>query len=194
MPREQPVWSDFKRGDRIAYEGIIRDHYRDLYAYGIRLLNNPDFIKDCIHDLFIHLWERRLYLGETDDIRLYLLKSLRNRVIKGINKGNRWLEFGEETTTGSDLEWSVEDKIISIEKSEFERQRIREVLLRLSPRQREVIHLRFFEGFSNERIAVIMEISKPAVANLVHAALGSIRQMWRSSVISLLFFISGLLY
>ncbi len=194
MPGKEAVWSDFKEGSRAAYEGLIRDYYQDLYVYGMRLLNNPDFIKDCIHDLFVHLWERRSHLGETDDVRLYLLKSLRNRVVKGINKGNKWLEFGEEAVAAADPEWSVEDKLISIEKSQFERQRIRALLLGLSPRQREAIHLRFFEGLPNERIAGIMEISKPAVANLVHAALGSMRLTWRSSVISVLLFIGSLLY
>ncbi|ODS81068.1 MAG: hypothetical protein ABS46_12460 [Cytophagaceae bacterium SCN 52-12] len=193
MSGKEAVWSDFRRGSRAAYETLIRDYYQDLHVYGMRLLNNPDFIKDCIHDLFIHIWERRSYLGETDDVRLYLLKSLRNRVIKGINRSNKWLEFGEDSVSGTDPEWSVEDKIISTEKSQFERQRIRAILLGLSPRQREVIHLRFFEGLSNERIAGIMEISKPAVANLVHAALGSMRLTWHSSVISVLLFIGSLL-
>ncbi len=190
MPGEASVWSDFKAGNRVAYEQVIRDYYQDLYAYGIRLLNNPDFIKDCIHDLFVHIWERRAHLGDTDDIRLYLLKSLRNRVIKEISKGMKFTDLDEGVQGSMPAEWSKEDHLVSSENLLFTQKRIKNLLCELSPRQREAIHLRFFEGLSNDAIADIMNISKPAVANLVHASLNALRHIWNISRISILFIFS----
>ena len=186
MQGEESVWSDFKAGNRVAYEQVIRDYYQDLYAYGIRLINNPDFIKDCIHDLFIYIWERRANLGETDDIKVYLLKSLRNRVIKEISKGMKFTDLSEGVHSRMPSEWSKEDHMVSFENLLFTQKRIKNLLCELSPRQREVVHLRFFEGLSNDAIAGIMNISKPAVANLVHASLNTLRQIWNISRIAIL--------
>ncbi len=190
MPGEESVWSDFKAGDRVAYEKVIRDYYQDLYVYGLRLIDNPDFIKDCIHDQFVYLWDRRSYLGETDDIRLYLLKSLRNRVVKQAVKEARLVELGEGVSRNLPSEWSVEDEIVRGEHVVFTRKSVESALKELSSRQREVVHLRFYEGLSNERIAGIMNISKPAVANLVHASLKTLRTIWRVSYFILLSFFS----
>ncbi len=177
------VWLDLKAGNRGAYEQVIRDYYQELFAYGIRLQNNPDFIKDCLHDLFVHIWERRTYLAETDNIRLYLLKSLRNRVVKQVVKEARSVELEEEMDGILPLGESTEDEIVYYENLLLTRQRVKNALRELPPRQREVLHLRFYEGLSNDRIADIMNISKPAVANLVHASLRRIRQIWHISQI-----------
>ena len=182
----ESVWLDFKAGDRGAYEQMIRDYYQELYAYGIRLQNNPEFIKDCLHDLFVHIWERRTHLAETDNIRLYLLKSLRNRVVKQVVKEARSVGLDEEMGDSLPSEESAEDEIVYYENLLLTRQRVKNALRELPPRQREVLHLRFYEGLSNDRIADIMNISKPAVANLVHASLRKIRQVWHISQIILL--------
>lgn len=189
MAEAASVWLDFKAGDRGAYEQVIRDHYQELYAYGIRLQNNPDFIKDCLHDLFVYIWERRASLAETDDISLYLLKSLRNRVVKQVVKEGRLVGLEEEIGSRLSAEASAEDEIVYYEDLLQTKERVKYALGELSSRQREVLHLRFYQGLSNERIADLLNISKPAVANLVHAGLKNLRQIWRSLqiVISLFF-------
>lgn len=181
MLTEAYLWSDFKTGSRAAYEQVIRDYYQDLYRYGLRLVDHPDFVKDCIHDLFVHIWERRSHLGETDDIRLYLLKSLRNRILKEISKESKLTGLSESIESAMPPISSREEEVMLCDTLLYTRKRVRNVLQELTPRQREIVHLRFFEGLSNERIAQIMNISKPAVANLVHGTLKTLRRIWHAS-------------
>jgi hypothetical protein len=57
-----------------------------------------DFVKDCIHDLFIHVWEKRQSLTHVKVPRFYLLGALRNQILKEIQqqKGARKTELMED--------------------------------------------------------------------------------------------------
>lgn len=173
------LWDDFRAGNREAYEELIRLYYQELYSYGMRLVGHSDFVKDCIHDVFVHVWERRGRLGDTDDPRLYLLKSLRNRIVKEAGKQGKQSNFDD---LAPDLaEESHEDKVVAAEGMVLRDKKIAASLDQLTARQREVIHLRYFEGLPNTEVAEIMGISKPAVANLLHATLHSLRMIWKVS-------------
>ncbi|WP_345029370.1 sigma-70 family RNA polymerase sigma factor [Ravibacter arvi] len=170
-----------KAGSREAFEKLIRVHYQELFVYGRRLINHPDFVKDCIHDLFVHIWEKRSSIGDTDNVRLYLLKSLRNRIVKQIRKDTRMVGLVETAgLDGNEAEWSAEETIVHSENAMLTTRNVELALHTLTNRQREVIHLRYYKGMSNEQIASIMNISKPAVANLIHSGVKSLRTVWKT--------------
>jgi RNA polymerase sigma factor (sigma-70 family) len=176
--KKNSIWQDFRSGNRAAYEQLIRDFYQDLYTYGVRLVNNPDFVKDCIHDVFVYLWDRRSSLGDTDNVRLYLLKSLRNRMLKVIKRETLLVALEQDVEGEFSYESPIEEQIVHSEEVQLTSKRVRTAINALSPRQREVVHLRFFEGLTNDQIAGLMDITKPAVANLIHASLTALRRIY----------------
>lgn len=186
------LWIDFKGGCRKAYEHIIRTFYPELYRYGMRLVDNSEFVKDSIHDLFVHIWERRAFLGNTDNIRLYLLKSLRHRILRELERESRHSFLDEDRVDEDYIIRSREEEIAISEEIIRQKRKLGYSLRELTDRQREVIHLRYYEDLSNADIAVVMNISKPAVANLLHASLKALRIIWYTSKIILMSIISSI--
>ena len=62
-------------------------------------------------------------------------------------------------------------------------------LNRLSKRQREALYLRFFDGFSYERIAEVMSLNTQSIRNLIFNALKVLRKAMLVSL-SLLYFLT----
>ena len=73
------------------------------------------------------------------------------------------------------LNVTVEDEFIMHEDSEEIRQKVENVLNRLTHRQREILYLRYIQECSYEEISEIMQISVAASRNLVSKSVTKLR-------------------
>lgn len=182
MEQDSVLWQKFREGDPLAFEQILRNFYRPLFDYGRRFINDRDQLKDIVHDLFLHLWERREFLGSTDQIKPYLLTSLRNRIFKTGSKPDArtdiFLALEHTPEDFHETIHSIESELILTEFAAEKLSRIQHIIQSLTPRQREIIHLKFYQDLSNERIAEILNISRPATANLLYESLKMFREKW----------------
>ena len=171
-PLDNTLWIEFLAGSEQAFERIFRTYYRDLYDYGMRLTSEPDLVDDCLQNLFQRLWFHRIKLRpvEAAAIKPYLFKGLRNQLI------NEWKAQRRRSTLHADysaevafeVQYSPEDFLISQQLSAAQNARLLTALGQLSNRQREAIYLKFFDGFSYDRISEIMELNQQSARNLIH--------------------------
>jgi len=187
MEQDSILWQRFKDGDRIAFESLIRTYYQPLFEYGRKFTSDRDALKDHVHDLFTNLWDRRTFIGQTDHIKPYLLKSLRNRIFKEKQRTDIFSEMDEQDFFPvTFFDEDEETKIICIETFEEKKSQIKHVLNTLTRRQQEVIHLKFYQNLSNDQIADLLAISRPAVANLLYQTLKLFKEKWDLLLFSLL--------
>ena len=81
------LWNDFVNGNQDAFRIIYNNHVQSLFRYGCHFTYDEALVKDCIHDVFIELAKYRAGLGNTNNIKLYLFKSLKRKIIKSMNTG-----------------------------------------------------------------------------------------------------------
>ena len=178
--QEIHLWQAFREGDRSAFEALLRIYYQPLYEYGTKFLKDRDQLKDCLHDLLVNLWERRAFLNETQHLKLYLFKALRNQIFKAKQKaGHPLAEIPENDELVPEADDYAENLIIQDETSREKLFRVQHLIGQLTKRQREILHLKFYENLSNEQVADILGISRPAVANLLYQALKQFRESWQ---------------
>ncbi|MFC0184102.1 RNA polymerase sigma-70 factor, ECF subfamily [Pseudarcicella hirudinis] len=176
---EHLLWQRFKEGDSQAFGQIARKHYRILFNYSTKFTKDRELIKDCIQDLFLELWERRENLSSTPVVTIYLLKSIRNNLLKKIRKEksrNDNEDFDTELSFSDGI--SIESSIIEGEIFQENEHHIRKLLSQLPKRQQEIIFLKFYNSFSNEEIADIMEMNRQSVANLLYRAITHLKVNW----------------
>ncbi|WP_420151016.1 RNA polymerase sigma factor [Spirosoma sp.] len=176
---DNELWASFRTGDRMAFSCIYNRNIKDLLRYGYRVSCNQQLVKDCIHDLFLHLWLHRENLSDTDNIRFYLFRSLRNRIIQN-NKGLSTVAWPDVEQmldkVFSDL--PLEHTIIEQEDSDDQIKALRKAIDRLSKRQQEVIQLRYFHDFSLDEIASVMHINNQSVRNLIHRSICQLKEFF----------------
>jgi RNA polymerase sigma factor (sigma-70 family) len=76
-----------------------------------------------------------------------------------------------------DPEFSVESMMIEREMDQQLKIRIIQAIENLTPRQREVIFLRFYEGMSYENVATVLDITTKATYKIVARALVHLKEL-----------------
>lgn len=187
---DEHLWENVKRGDRGAYQALYSKHLDALYNYGYKIISNKAIVTDHIQDLFIDLWKYKENLSDIRNVKHYLFRSLRNKIIKEQTQ-NRYIvqdmarEYGDALVV-----LPLEDKIIaSQEKSEVEK-RLQKAFLALSKRQREVINLLFYEKFSYEEVAGIMGINLRSVYTLAWKSLAVLRKELSGLIVTFLSYLT----
>lgn len=184
------LWQSLKRSEKAAYEILLKKYYPIVLNYGVRFYKDKEFVKDCVQDLFIEIWNRREYLADVVSVKSYLLQSIRKNIIRESSR-LRWFREADKISDDHDfdVEFDIETYLISREVENELLQKLRFELDKLTKRQREVIFLRFNQDLSYEEIAIIMDINYRSVVNLIHEAIKAIRKNWFSVLLSSFLFI-----
>ncbi|MDJ1494042.1 sigma-70 family RNA polymerase sigma factor [Cytophagaceae bacterium DM2B3-1] len=176
------LWDCFRRGDEGALEQLMKMHFRKLFHYGTKFSKDGAFVKDCIQDLFLDLWNRRQFLSEVQTVKAYLMAALRRRLHRGMTKKGYFVTEEITSDVFFEVEFSVEDSLIQEETTQLLAHEIKNYLDQLPKRQKEVIYLRFFEGLTREEIAEIMGINLQSVSNLLQSAFKHLKENWKTEL------------
>lgn len=173
---DSEVWKLFKQGDRKALDYIFEKYVRLLYAYGAKITRNTSLVEDSIQDLFVELWHRRDSISEVTSVKFYLLKSLRQKIVRNLARMNEVVvDESKLQEYEVEVEFSEEFKIIQDQVSLEQRDRLVRALSQLTKRQREAIYLKFYEKVSYQEIAEIMNLNVKSAYNLVGKAIDILR-------------------
>ena len=82
---------------------------------------------------------------------------------------------------------SFETDLIAQENQSEQIHKLRASMAKLPPRQQEAIRLRFFDEFSLEEIASIMQMNQQSVRNLIQRSIKKLRQSFVGTVITFFF-------
>lgn len=144
-----------RRGDGMAFEGLVRRHFRAAYAVALAILGNREDAEDVCQDAFIRALERLDGCRHPDRFAAWLLQIVRN--------GARNYVGYRRVRAAAPLE------VVSAAASEspsrdLERKELRETLQlalgELSEMQRQVVLLHDLEGWKHWEIAEELGVSE----------------------------------
>lgn len=184
LASDTDCWNHFRQGNDVALGQLMTRHFAALYQYGCSFCRQTDLVDDTIQDLFYDLWLKRNTLPDVTYVKTYLFSALRNRLIDVLRQHQPITGDLSEAVEFAGA-YLIESQLIDAEQQQQQSWRLQRILATLTKRQREAIYLRFYEDMDNETIAVLMGLSRPAVANLISVAIRQLRQSW-SALISLL--------
>lgn len=165
---------------------LYNRHFKALAGYGYRITNDKVLVEDAIQDVFVDLWRRREHLGEVENVKFYLFRALRNQ----LNRNIRHDIFDGAEDIDDFLDYlatlSSEQQSIEQEVQLSRTQAIEKALGKLSQRQREAVHLRFFQGLSLDESADLMGVSKQVVKNLLSKSYAILRLTLKAALSVLL--------
>ncbi len=136
---------------------------------------------DAIHDVFYKLCINFRSLSKLDNLKFYLFRSLKNRLID-IQRTNR--EFAGTLSQDNylyenlkfEFNVSIEDELIKREDLKAIKQKVEEVLSTLTDRQREIIYLRYIHEYDYEQIAQLLNITIESARNLISKSLTKLKK------------------
>jgi RNA polymerase sigma-70 factor (ECF subfamily) len=169
------LWSHFKNGDAESFVSIFRNYYSNLFNYGYKITTDVNLIEDCIQELFIDLWRSN---GKADILSLkgYLFSALKFKLIKAVTKSGHTNSYTSEVHETA-FEISREMLLINDEENKELNQKVFNAIEELSPRQKEIIYLKFNQDFSYNQISQIMHISYQAARNLLYQSIKILKKI-----------------
>ncbi len=176
MTKEHEIWENFKAGDKSALNYVYFQYFHPMFQYGIRFKDDPEFIKDCIQDVFLKLIQAGDKLSPTENIRFYLLRALKNAIFKQIEKNKR-IELVEFVPLKFDAPFILEEELAEKENVSNKEVALLNALKQLSDRQREIIYLRYECSMEYEQICDIMQLKSDSARKLLFRAIKSLREI-----------------
>ena len=167
------LWQKLLNGQADALELIYQQHVDLLSTYGFKLTKNKEIVNDAIQDVFINLWQKRSQLPMVISIKAYLLKSLRNRILRILE--SRTLS-GHGDQPNEAIQDSFEQRLVLEELAAERLNQLHLTIQKLPSRQKEVIHLRYFQNLNTEEIAEVLDINYQSVSNLIHKGIKTLRK------------------
>ena len=161
-----------KQYDQQALVEIYDLYSPALYRYAIRLLNNTDLAEECVAESFSRfLSALRNNGGPKTNLRAYLYRVAHNWITDQYRR-----QIPHETVEEIEQQADPASTTSQLVEQRFEREKVRQAILRLTPDQRQIVILKFLEGWSNAEIAKSIDKPVGAVKSLQHRALQSLRQ------------------
>jgi RNA polymerase sigma factor (sigma-70 family) len=173
---ETKHWENLKSGDINALRELYNQHAGALYKYGMVLCRDDEKVKDAIHDMFLAFWNNRNGLSVPSSGKAYLMVSLRRRIFDKGPKSNLETVPLEDGDTDVKVTADPENLWILTEEEDERQKKLDYALAQISDRQREIIHMKYFEQMEYEDIARVMGLNYQSARNLVTRALAAMRK------------------
>jgi len=157
-------------GCKEAY-AVLVDRYKGLvHGLAFRLVRDPDIAEEVTQETFVTAYLRMDRLARPERFAAWVAMIARNGAMTALRKRGRSPQSLDALSEqGFD---AAVDPVAPGTEEEQERQlaALRYAVARLPPPYREVIELRYTEGFSCERIASFLDITVSAAKVRLHRA------------------------
>jgi RNA polymerase sigma factor (sigma-70 family) len=171
---EAEAWLAMKSGDKRALIFFYTRYFNSLYNYGTRITKDAALAEDCIQDLFTEFWSKHDVLREVKNIKSYLFKSLRRKIVYKLSRDSKFIS--SDRLPSFEIELSHKTHYLSQQIEIDVRKKIADLILSLTPKQREAIFLIYYEELSYEEAAHVMDLKVKTIYNLIHLAISKLRE------------------
>lgn len=171
-----------RRAKRLDNDALaeIYDRYSDeLYRYAMRLLNNDTTAEECVAETFSRFLQT-LHRGKgpRDHIRAYLYRIAHNWIMDVYRK-----QPLPDVSLEPDTPVADETNILQMVAQRADAIWLRHALFELTEEQRQVLLLKFYEGWPNKEIAISLNKSVGSVKALQHRAIAALQRLVQKEAI-----------
>lgn len=169
------AWEQFTgQGSAEAFEKVYQKTSDALFSYGHCFTGHESLVDDAVQEVFIDIWNRRDQLTHVKKIKPYLFQALRNKILTKVARQRRSNDLQPESTLLASIP-SIEKELISEEEKTGRLQLLEKAIQHLPKRQKEILFLKFFEGYRYTEIAAMLSIQPQVARNLASRAIKKIR-------------------
>lgn len=167
MSADAKRYRDFLGGDNDALAELIRDYKDGLVFFLNSYVHNPIVAEELMEETFVRLYVKRPHFSGTSQFKTWLFGVGRNVAREYLRQKSA------HTSLPLDHAETLEDETYQPELTAEQNESNRLLLTaisRLSPQDRQILYLTYFENLSNRETAKVMKKSVNHVAVLLHRA------------------------
>lgn len=177
---EHEVLLEVARGNEEAFSELFNSFKKHVYSFSYHYTHSSFLAEEITQEVFMKVWLNRLRLPEIERFEAWLMTITRNACLNQLKKRANELKFKGSlvvSETGShdtaDLYKDKEDLL-------------KQALNHLSPKQKQIFHLKLDLGIRTNEIAHRLNISHNTVKVHIVEALRRIRQYMQQHTVSII--------
>lgn len=168
-----------QKGDEQAFS-LIYDEFADrIYKFTCLKVSEPEVAEDLLQEVFVKAWQGCKTL-ELEDLNFsaWLYRVASNTINDHYRKAYR-----RPQTTELDPAFNIASTDVTEKATEdsFDAQAMREVIDELPDNYKQIIELRYFQDFTVEETAKVLNKSSVTIRVLQHRATKKLRQLYREN-------------
>lgn len=155
-----------QQDDEQALRHLFDTYYNKLFRAGIRWGTDSHLTQECIQAVFQDVWQYRKTLGPIASIEGYLVASLKKRIARQVARQRPFAtQLLEDIPLPTE---SYESILIEQEENEARKTELQKALNTLTPRQKEVISMKYFDELSYREIAEKTGLQVDTLYKILH--------------------------
>jgi RNA polymerase sigma-70 factor (ECF subfamily) len=170
-----------KQGDWNGLEVLVRAYQLQALHAAYLIVQDHDLAQDIVQEAFLTISQKIAQFDATRPFRPWFLRSVVNASIKAAKRQSRFISLnGDDPEEHAKLvEWLADPNahLEDFVETNETRRAVRKALLKLTPKQRAVLVMRFYLGMTNQEITNEMGSSVTAVKWSLHAARDRLRKL-----------------
>lgn len=185
------LYERFLKGDEGALERLIERHRQKLFRFLYGYVQDTDAAEELFSDVFMTLYFKRGFVQkETGSFQAYLYKIARNKALNHLKKVRRRKEISLTALLEKGDEWQTEralspltplsptaDPHDAMENAEQKRA-LFSALQQVKGIYREILLLRYYDGFTPKEIARLTKRTEKQVYNLLQRSKAALKKYY----------------
>lgn len=175
--------------DEGAFNDVFLALYPRLCLFAEKFVQDKEDSEDIVEDVFLKLWDNPMLFNDSDHLKAYLFRSIRNSCLNLLKANQRSFDrnnfFSQEQ--GEIDETSYLSEITHIEVMA----ELYAAIAQLPPQAQRVITKTYIEGMSNQEVADELALSINTVKNHKQNALAILRSKLSNDSYFMLFILSS---
>jgi RNA polymerase sigma-70 factor (ECF subfamily) len=149
-----------REGDESAFEQIYHQYKQPLFHFALRYLKDKVLAEDALQEVFVKLWNRKGALDENLSLRGFLYTLMKHHVLNNIRTEQNRIKIAALSITDQSPDVNFTEQDVAL----FETKTLLEKGLEsLTDSKEKIFRLSFEQGYSNEEIASLLNISEHTV-------------------------------
>jgi len=144
--------------DRAAFEELYDATVQRIFSLAMRITRQQSLAEEVVSDVYLQVWQKAAtYSPERGKVIAWLCVLCRSRALDALRRDNtaaRQAEVGLETVPEQEGANDPPDLLFAVERGSA----IHTALGKLTERQRQLVALAYFRGYTHSELAAILDI------------------------------------
>lgn len=169
-----------QKGDEGAFSEFVQKYQRRFYRLAYSYLHEHEESLDAVQESFIKIYRARSTWEPRANPYTWAYRIVANQCVDLLRKRKGFAASSlddEESGEGRTLADDTAEDPLRVQMQKEERRLLMEAVLKLPPRQREIIMLRHYEDLSLQEIAEAQGCALGTVKSSLHRAIASLKDI-----------------
>ena len=169
---DEDLIKEIRNNSQVAFTVLMKRYERLVYRIGFSYTWQPEFAMDITQTVFFKIYQKLDLFNGTGSFKAWLLKIAHNESAGWLRINIRYKNDVELTHANIPEHEPDQENKLNLQQ---QRELLNEYFLKLNPKQRAALSLRYFEDMSIKEIADVLNCTDGTVKNILFRGLEKLR-------------------